>query len=225
MFFSQTTGNVINLFDYKTHEIKTWKVPTPLAGPLGMKVAADGGLWFVEFLANKIARLNATTGQIDEYPLPASLATPAVLRAETSDGNIYFTALATNSIGSFNIWTHEIKQYVVPTLLATPVEDTVDSKGNVCKLLNTPILATRVNDVAELIIHVGFSTATQNSLNYVDPQTGKFTYIQQPDAGLLPGILPSLPPAVDIAMHYEPSDNTMWFTEFVNNRIGRYQIS
>ncbi|KAF7185150.1 Virginiamycin B lyase [Pseudocercospora fuligena] len=203
MFFSQTTGNVINLIDYKTNAIKTWNVPTPLAGPLGMIVASDGNLWFVEMLANKMARLNPTTGKIDEFPLPLTLATPTVMRAETEGRYLWFTALATNSLGRFDIKTMTAKAFPLPQLLATPIEDTVDSKGN-----------------------IWFSTLLRNSLNYLTPSTGKFTEIKQPDedVSLVPSILPDLPPAADIAMHYEPSDNTMWFTEFVNNRIGKYQI-
>lgn len=51
MFFTQTTANVINLIDYETNKITNWTVPTPLAGPLGLIVGSDGGVWFCEFLA------------------------------------------------------------------------------------------------------------------------------------------------------------------------------
>ncbi|KXT07851.1 hypothetical protein AC579_1213 [Pseudocercospora musae] len=190
MFFSQTTGNVINLIDYNTNAIKTWNVPTPLAGPLGMTVASDGNLWFVEMFANKIARLNPTTGAIDEFSLPLTLATPTVMRAETEGRYLWFTCLATNSLGRFDINTLTAKAF---PLLATPIEDTVDSNGN-----------------------IWFSTLLRNTLNYLTPSTGQVTEIKQP--------VTFLPPAADIAIHYEPSDNTMWFTELANNRIGKYQI-
>lgn len=203
MFFSQTTGNVINLFDYESATYQTFEVPTPLAGPLGMIVASDGGLWFCEMLANKIGRLNATDGTFREYNLPLSLATPSVMRAETEGRYLWFTAIATNAIGRFDMQTGETKTYTDPRLLATPVEDTVDGNGN-----------------------IWYSTLTRNTLNYITPSTGKFTTINQPDGDLniISDLLPSLPPVADIAMHYEPSDNSMWFTELVTNRIGRYQI-
>lgn len=203
MFFSQTTGNVINLFDYETATYKTWQVPTPLAGPLGMIVASDGALWFCEMLANKIGRLNATDGTFKEYPLPLSLATPSVMRAETEGRYLWFTAIATNAIGRIDMQTGETKTFTDPRLLATPIEDTVDSQGN-----------------------IWYSTLTRNTLNYLTPSTGQVTIIEQPDAdvSVLPGVLPDIPPVADIAMHYEGSDNTIWFTEVVNNRIGRYQI-
>ena len=204
MFFSQTTGNVINLIDYNTNAIKTWKVPTPLAGPLGMIVASDGNLWFVEMLANKMARLNPTTGVIDEWALPPTLLTPSVMRAETEGRYLWFTSIAGNAIGRFDMQTKTAKAYPVPQLLATPIENTVDSKGN-----------------------IWFSTLLRNSLNYLTPSTSKFTTIKQPDTdvSILPGILPDLPPAGNIASHYNAADNAIWFSELVNNRIGKYVIS
>lgn len=70
--------------------------------------------------------------------------------------------------------------------------------------------------------HEGFSTATQNNLNYVNPSTGEFTSIEQPDTAIVAPV--SLPLAADIAIHYEPSDNSIWFAELANNRIGRHQL-
>jgi len=133
MFFSQTTGNVISLFDYKTTQIKNFEVPTPLAGPLGMRIASDGALWFTEQLANKIARLNATDGSVEEYPLPLSLITPTVMRAETEGRYLWFTATAANALGRIDIYTGETATFTNPSPLSAPAEDDTDSKGNVCK--------------------------------------------------------------------------------------------
>jgi hypothetical protein len=70
----------------------------------------------------------------------------------------------------------------------------------------------------------GFSTAASNTLNYLTPSTGKITEIAQPDGGIR--ITPvSIAPLTDIAMHWVSQDNSMWFTELVGNRIGRYQLT
>ncbi|SMR52136.1 unnamed protein product [Zymoseptoria tritici ST99CH_1E4] len=205
MYFTQTTGNVINLIDYATNEITTYNVPTPLAGPLGLIVASDGGVWFTEMLANKIGRLNPSDGTFKEYPLPPSLFTPSVMRAETEGRYLWFTAIATNSIGRIDILTGSTKTFTDSRLLATPIENTVDAQGN-----------------------IWYSTLTRNTLNYITPSTGEFTTIHQPatdlTGGIGGGILPSLPPAADIAIHYEGRDNSIWFTELANNRVGRYRI-
>jgi streptogramin lyase len=102
------------------------------------------------------------------------------------------------------MFTGETKTYTDPRLLATPIENTVDSRGN-----------------------IWYSTATRNTLNYITPSTGKFTTIQQPVSQApnpLTAVLPDLPPAADIAIHYEYRDNSIWFTELRNNRVGRYRI-
>ena len=45
MYFTQTTGNVVSHFDYKTHEFRNYQVPTPEGSPLGMFVSHDGYAW------------------------------------------------------------------------------------------------------------------------------------------------------------------------------------
>lgn len=154
-------------------------------------------------MQNKIGRLNTTDGTFKEYPLPLSLATPAVMRAETEGRYLWFTSIAANAIGRIDMYTGETKTFTDPRLLASPIEDTVDGDGN-----------------------IWYSTLTRNTLNYLTPSTGKLTTIKQPNTSidLVTNLLPSLPPVADIAMHYEPSDNSMWFTELLTNRIGRYQI-
>lgn len=53
MFFSQTTGNVVSLFDYKTEKFTNYQVPTPESAPLGMNFF-KGHLYFAELLGNKV---------------------------------------------------------------------------------------------------------------------------------------------------------------------------
>jgi len=53
MFFSQTTGNVVSLFDYKTEKFTNYPVPTPEGSPLGMNFF-KGHLYFAELLGNKV---------------------------------------------------------------------------------------------------------------------------------------------------------------------------
>jgi streptogramin lyase len=194
MFFSQVTGNTVSLFDYDTHDFQNFQPPTPLSGPLGMRTSTDGALWFTEFLARKIGRLNATSGQITEYPLPITLQGPSVLRVEEGP-YLYFTAQEGNGIGRIEKTTGQIDVYTYPVPLSLPTEDTQDNDGN-----------------------VWFSTISQNSLQYLTPSTGRFTTIP------LPGnVLDLVPPFVNIAINYGPG-NAIWFAELTTNKVGRYQI-
>ena len=121
MYYTQTTGNQVSLFDYKKHTFKNFDVPTPLSGPLGCRTSTDGALWFTEFFANKIGRLNATSGAITEYNLPALAFGPAVMRVE--DGPyMYFTALVGNGIGRINKETGESEVFTYPIPAATPTK-------------------------------------------------------------------------------------------------------
>jgi len=196
MFFSQTTGNVVSLFDYNEHNFQNFDVPTPASGPLGMRTASDGALWFTEFFARKIGRLNYTSGVITEYDLPVTLEGPCVLRVEEGS-SLYFTSEQGNSIGSIDTGTKEVAVYTYPVPLSFPTEDTQDSKGN-----------------------VWFSTLIKNTLQYLTPSTGKFTTIQIPSTSPL---VPD-PPGVNIAINYGPGDY-IWFAEMSTNKVGRYAVS
>lgn len=133
MFFSQTSGNVITLFNYNTTEFKNYPLPIPLSGPVGMRTGSDGALWFCEFLGNRIGRLNYTDGTFKEYPVPPTLLGPGVMRVETENRYLWFTALETSALGRIDIYTGEITAYTITNGALFPVEDTEDSKGNVCK--------------------------------------------------------------------------------------------
>lgn len=98
-----------------------------------MMVASDGALWFTEFFAGKLGRLNATDGTIEEFALPVSLADPTVMRAETEGRYIWFTCLATNAIGRFDIIAKEATAFPNTSPASAPTEDTVDDNGNICE--------------------------------------------------------------------------------------------
>jgi streptogramin lyase len=73
MWSTQTTGNVLQRFDYATETFETFRVPTPLALPLGLYVASDGVVYVAELLANQILTLDPATGRVEEWPLPEAL--------------------------------------------------------------------------------------------------------------------------------------------------------
>lgn len=110
MYFTQTTGNVVTYYEFASGKFTNYQVPTPLSAPLGLKVSsATGDVWFCEFLASKMAKLDPSTGNITEYPLlDPALAGPAVVRAETEGKYLYFTALLGNSIGRIDMFTGEV---------------------------------------------------------------------------------------------------------------------
>lgn len=203
MFFSQTTANLISLFDYKTHEIKSWSVPTPLSSPLGMRTSYDGALYFAELVGQKIGRLDPKTGEIKEYPLPIpSLLGPAVLRVQTEGKYVWFTGALSNSIGRMNIYTGEFKAYpnTAPLSAASvPSEITIDKSGT-----------------------IWFCTWTQNIIHSLNPNTGAMEHITVP--GTVVAAPVSVPFGFGVGIDYYPPKNQIYFTQTALNRVGIYQL-
>src|SRR5271157_6055129 len=73
--------------------IKEYTVPTPNSRPHDPAVAPDGSLWFTGQAANKIGRLDVTTGSFKEYPLKTRDSGPHGLVAD-GQGNIWLTAIS-----------------------------------------------------------------------------------------------------------------------------------
>lgn len=198
MYFTQTTGNVITYFNYATENFTNYPVPTPEGSPLGMFYASDGKAYFAELLGNKLGQLDPATGKIKEFLVPQPLSGPAVIRVETENRYIWFTLFLGNGLARFDMQTETIEVVTYPSPLAFPAEDTLSADGR-----------------------IWFSTATQNTLNYYTPSTGKFTSIKQPNTAVVAPI--SLPFQFNIGINYGP-DNAIYFTNAIGNRVGRYQL-
>lgn len=196
MFFTMTSAGKLVHFDYNTTQFRQFTVPTGApAGVLGVFTASDGLVYVAETLANKLARFDPRTAKFEEFPLPLANFGPAVIRAETQGRYVWFTGFLSGSLGRFDMRTKTVKVYSARDPLSFPAEDTVDAQGR-----------------------VWFSTAGTNTLNYIDSSNGKLVSFPQPDA--TPINFPvSIPPFLDIAMHYHPPTNSMWFAGITNNRV------
>lgn len=201
MFLSQSSANVIQAFNYKTHKFRTYQVPTPESNPFGMVYASDNALWFTETLGQKIGRLNVTSGEIQEFPVPVpTIDTPAVLRVETGGDMLWFTCFVSDSIGGINMNTHKftnVPNTAPASALSVPSVDTLDRHGN-----------------------IWFSTWTQNLLSYFKPGSTKQTHIAIPQTLVETPI--SLPFAMNVGIQYygKEGKNRMYFTQSILNRVG-----
>jgi virginiamycin B lyase len=90
--------------------IREYTVPTPNSRPHDPAVAPDGSLWFTGQGANKIGRINPTTGAFKEYPLKTANSGPHGLVADRQ-GNIWFTAISGGYVGKLDPKTGEIQEY------------------------------------------------------------------------------------------------------------------
>ncbi len=67
---TRVVGLNIQTKQFTAYDIPTWVETKQDPGAYGLDVAGDGRVWFVEREANKIGRLDPTTGKIDEFPTP-----------------------------------------------------------------------------------------------------------------------------------------------------------
>jgi virginiamycin B lyase len=106
--------------------IREWALPTPDSRPHDPAVGADGALWYTAQKANRIGRLDPTSGQIHEYPLPTQNSGPHGLTAD-ADGNIWYTGNYVGLIGKLDPRTGRVTEYRIQDRRAgdphTPVFD------------------------------------------------------------------------------------------------------
>ena len=109
-----------------TAHITEYDVPTPHSRPHDPAVAPDGSLWWTGQQANKLGRLDPSTGATKEYPLTTPNSGPHGLVADSA-GNIWFTANYAGYIGKLNPGTGDVTEYKMPDPAAkdphTPVFD------------------------------------------------------------------------------------------------------
>jgi large repetitive protein len=106
--------------------ITQFQIPAAASQPLGI-VAGRDGVWFVEFSANKIARITAA-GTITEFALPTANSQPVGI-AIGVDGNPWFTASTDNKIGTIASDTGTITEFSIPTANSQPQGIAVDAAG------------------------------------------------------------------------------------------------
>lgn len=201
VWFGDDTDDFIWSFNTETNEFNWYNVTNPtLAFPYQIVLDSSGNVWFTESTANKIGEIT-TTGQLLQFPLPASLASvpysgPTGFTMD-ENGTFWFSDTIANSIGSFqmsgNNYTFHV--YNMTGKVTEPVGIAVDSQGNVWMTEHGPSLVAEFN-----------------------PSTGYFraitTHIPPPP------LYYSLPYFV-----YVDSKGNIWFNEHQGNAIGRFSPS
>jgi virginiamycin B lyase len=113
-----TAGTRIVGLNIETKQFVAYDIPHFLEtkrnpGAYGLDVAGDGKVWFVEREANKIGRLDPTTGKIDEFKTPG-VDVPRRMGADW-DGNIWVGFHETGKLVKFDQKTAQMTTYDPPT--------------------------------------------------------------------------------------------------------------
>ena len=143
--------------------INEYDVPTPHARPHDPAVAPDGALWVTEQMANKLGRLDPSTGKFREYPLKTPDSGPHGLVAD-NQGNIWFAAIFAGYIGKLSPTTGNITEYRA-------------SDG------------TKIDPHTPAFDHNGILWFTNEETNYIgrlDPATGRMDLKKVPTSHAIP---------------------------------------
>jgi virginiamycin B lyase len=107
-------------------EMSELDLPTPGAAPTDVAVDSQGGVWVVEFGANKIAQFK--DGKFTEYPLPKDKAAPSGITVAT-DGSVWFGVMRGASLGRLR--DGKMTFAALPREEARPYSVAADAAGNV----------------------------------------------------------------------------------------------
>ena len=209
--------------------IHEWDVPTKGAHPHDPAVGLDGALWFTEQMANKLGRLDPTTGQFKEYSLvEGKNSGPHGLVADR-DGNIWYTANFGGYIGKLDPRTGKVTEYQMPDeSVDDPHTAVFDARGilwftaqggNAVGRLDTRTGKIELKKVqTESALPYGiqidskgipfFCELGTNKMGKIDPATISITEYKLPEG--------ARPRRLAIA-----ADDSVYFTDFKGGNLGR----
>jgi virginiamycin B lyase len=212
--------------------IREWAVPTKGAHPHDPAVGADGALWFTEQMANKLGRLDPTTGAFKEFPLKLEDSGPHGLVADR-EGNIWFTGNFKGYIGKLDPKTGAVTEFKIPDPKGEDPHTAVfDSRGVLWFTLQVANMVGRLNPETGKIDlkHVPtadshpygmainskgipiFCEFATNKMAKIDPETMEITEYVLPE-GARPRRM-----AID-------ANDRVYFTDFSEGRLGRLDMT
>lgn len=135
VFFTYEYGDGIGRIDRERQRVTDFPVPTKRSRPYGIQEGPDGNIWVVEFLGNKIARLNPATGEVREWEHPDRANDPGTRRlAVDSQSRVWFVEHEIGALGRFDARTESWARWWMPRLDPSARRDQAyalnfDSKG------------------------------------------------------------------------------------------------
>ena len=213
-----------------TVEFTDWAVPTPNAHPHDPAFGIDGtSLWYTGQRAHNLGRVDMTTGQVREFPLPGEHGPHGLV--SDAEGNIWYTGNRAALIGKLDPSTGQVTEYKMPDPAArdphTPIFDengilwfTVQGGSSVGRLdpstgaVSLKATPPRSRPYGIVIMSDGtpvFDLFGTNRIGTIDPDTMEITEHTLPE-GTRPRRI-----AVD-------HDDVVWYTDFARGYLGRLDL-
>lgn len=102
-----------------------------MSGVRGVTVDAKDNVWFCDFFAHKLGKLDPKTGKIALYTPPTENAGPYGVTVERRTGYIWYADMNGNFITRFDPRTEQFTEYPIPTRNTYSRFLGVDQKGRV----------------------------------------------------------------------------------------------
>jgi virginiamycin B lyase len=221
-----------------------FNIPTPNSGPMDLDIACEGTgrcfVWFTEFLANKIGRLNPHTGEFREFAVPTAGSGPHSIVALSSfvsnlaTHQVWFTEFYGNKIGRMT-GEGEFTEFAVPTTGSGPMGITRTRSPDTITF--TELLGNKIGRVQlggglgsgaieELPIPTPDSGPTDiqwaadGRLFFTEFNAGKIGHILHDHRTIVETALPTAASGPYRICKSPYANREVWFTERSANRIG-----
>ena len=150
-------------FEPATEEFTSYDIPTQDARPAGIASDRMGNIWLAEAGADRIAKINTTTGNITEYKPESSIQTldePAAVFADPDSFDIYIAEHSGHTISVFNSILGTFREYPSVDEAGLPFGMAMDNYGN-----------------------LWFAQHEIDKIGVIDPRTGEGTEVNIPLTG------------------------------------------
>lgn len=207
------------------------KIPTHIAHAGGIKVGADGALWFIETGAGQIGRITME-GEVSEYPIPTEDAVDNSqgFVALGPDGAIWFNEDLASKLGRITP-DGEITEYDLPPGLA-PIREIVAGPENTLWL--TALEANKIvklNTEGEVLAEYPLPKPESFPAGMVAGPDGAFWFVENRANQI--GRITAAGEITEYPLPTEQSfpiritvgpDDALWFTLYRANAIGRISL-
>jgi len=139
-FWAKVFANKIGYLELESGKVGEIRVPPEKSVPHGMALASDGTIWFTQFFANKISRLDFSEDfppKVIDYQVPGKRTGAHDLVVDYSKRWVWFVANHKDSIGKLDLTKAEpgtskgVQLFALPTKGAHPSNLVLDKQGNV----------------------------------------------------------------------------------------------
>jgi len=120
VWYTDFNNNSLWGYDVTDNRFTQFQVPTPGANPFDVAVDDNGIVWFTEFHAGAIGRLDPATGIITEMPVPNNGGPQHI--AIATDGSVWFTERFNHRIGRLDPSNNQVTQFPTLTPSAGPAD-------------------------------------------------------------------------------------------------------